>query len=269
MRQNLLEHMPSTLQQQNNSAISHFFLKKIASMRLLSLFSGILITVFLLGILLLARSMHLHGEPQALLTLTEVSIAPLPEPPPPPPEEPPLEEETPPPPPPSLENLLPSPDPSIPEVPVVDTPHKPTLGLETFFSDNNPAPLPRVQVSRPTKKTIVKAKPRTPVRRHRPRPKPPVKSSYSAGELDSKPRVVYHPRVRFPSSIHNASSGKVVVVVRIDPRGKSHFISIRSSTHSALAPIARRIANQSRFTPPLHRGKPVTATMIWPITIKR
>jgi len=148
----------------------------------------------------------------------------------------------------------------------------PRLAVDPFYTDQPPSPLPQPVVKKPV--TVKpKAKPKIPVKspkKPRIKPKPPKpKSQYSVSELDRKPRLIRNPSVRFPSSIRNASSGRVVVKVLILPSGKSQFVSVLSSTHPALIPAAKRLANGSRFTAPTRQGKAVKAVMTWPITIKK
>jgi len=143
-----------------------------------------------------------------------------------------------------------------------------SLAVDTFFSDEPPSPLPRPVVKRPTAKH---KGPRGGQSLSRPKVKRvvAVKSQYSIGELDQKPRLLRNPSVSFPRSIRHAKSGRVVVRIAILPSGRSRFISVISATHPALIPLARRIANGSRFTPPTRQGKAVKAVMTWPITIRK
>ena len=172
-----------------------------------------------------------------------------------------------PPPPPALAELRTTLDMKQPALPVATTKVDPRLVVDTFFSDQPPAPLP----------TMVKPKPRVVAPPKPPQPARPVvkplpprpKSEYSLGELDQKPRLIRNPSVTFPRSIRGARSGTVVVRVAILPSGRSQFVSVVSSTHPELIPLAKRIANGSRFTPPTRQGKPVKAVMRWPITIKK
>lgn len=218
----------------------------------------------LLLALVATRLMVLTPE-HAEYEIREVDTVELPEPPPPPEEIP--EEDIPPPPPPAVVDLRTTPDINQPALPVANLKIDPKLAVDTFFSDQPPAPLPVVQKPRP-KPTAKPSKPKrtSPVVRKSP-PKP--KSQYSLGELDKKPRLIRNPRVTFPRSIRNASQGRVVVRIAILPSGRSQYLSTVSSTHSALTPLARRIANGSRFTPPTRQGRPVKAVMTWPIIIKK
>ncbi|NWK54845.1 energy transducer TonB [Verrucomicrobiaceae bacterium N1E253] len=232
-------------------------------MRLASIFLGIAITVVLLAALVLTRMMVLVS-PEVEYEIREVDTVTLPEPPPPPAEEP-VTDDAPPPPPPALADLTALPDVQLPAVPVSQVKIDPTTAVDAFFTDQPPSPLP--QPTAPRKQV------KGPKKSARPSPqvnvRPKVKSQYSLGELDQKPRLLRNPSVTFPRSIRNASSGRVVVRVTILPSGKSQFLSVVSSTHPDLIPAARRIANGSRFTNPTRQGKAVKAVMTWPITIKK
>ncbi len=235
-------------------------------MKLKSIFFGIAITAVLLAMLVATRMMVLTTS-STEYEIREIETVSLPAPPPPPAEEI-MVEDLPPPPPPALADLAVTPDVSQPAVPVSVMKIDPRLAVDTFFTDQPPSPLPQPSIPRPSVKPKGPSKPSAP---SRPRVKvtPKQKSQYSLGELDQKPRLLRNPSVSFPRSIRNAKSGRVVVRVTILPSGRSQFISVVSSTHSELIPLARRIANGSRFTPPTRQGKPVKAVMTWPITIKK
>jgi len=235
-------------------------------MQLKSIFLGIAITAILLAMLVATRMMVLT-TPSEEFEVRDIDTVELAEPPPPAPEEE-VVEDLPPPPPPALADLAVTLDMSQPAIPVSPMKVDPSLAVDTFFSDLPPSPLPRPVVKRP------KAKSNGPkglksISRPRVKHIAPVKSQYSIGELDQKPRLLRNPSVSFPRSIRNAKSGRVTVRIAILPSGRSRFISVISSTHPALIPLARRIANGSRFTPPTRQGKAVKAVMTWPITIKK
>ena len=235
-------------------------------MKLKSIFFGIAITAVLLAMLVATRMMVLT-VPSTEYEVRKIETVSLPEPPLPPAEEM-HEDDIPPPPPPALANLSVIPNINQPAISVSLTKVDPKLAVETFFTDQAPAALPRPALPRSSVKAKGPSGPPSP-----PRPKvklaPKQKSHYSLGELDQKPRLLRNPSVSFPRSIRNAKSGRVVVRVSILPTGRSRFLSVVSSTHPELIPLARRIANGSRFTPPTRQGKPVKAVMTWPITIKK
>ncbi|MFK7911205.1 MAG: energy transducer TonB [Akkermansiaceae bacterium] len=234
-------------------------------MKLNSIILGIATTAVLLAVLVVTRMMVLTTTAKEF-EIREIETVSLPEPPPPPAEEIP-EEEVPPPPPPALADLRTTPDMTQPALPVATLKVDPTLAVDTFFSDQPPSPLPTIAKPRP--KPVAKVKAPKPIRPTVKRQPPKPKSQYALGELDRKPRLLRNPSVTFPRSIRGASSGRVVVRVAILPSGRSQYVSTVSSTHAELIPLARRIANGSRFTPPTRQGKPVKAVMTWPITIKK
>ena len=235
-------------------------------MKLNSILLGIATTAVLLAVLVVTRMMVLTTTEKEFI-VDEIDTTVLPEPPPPPPVEEVPEEDVPPPPPPALADLRTTPEMKQPALPIATMKVDPRLVVDTFFSDQPPSPLP----------TVVKPKPKTEVLPTKPKPVRPTvkslppkpKSEYSLGELDQKPRLIRNPSVTFPRSIRDARSGKVVVRVAILPSGRSQFVSIVSSTHPELIPLAQKIASGSRFTPPTRQGKPVKAVMTWPITIKK
>lgn len=234
-------------------------------MSLRSIFFGIAITGVLLAVLVATRMMVL--TPTSIeYEVREIETVSLPDPPPPPSEEI-VPEDVPPPPPPALADLAVTLDVSQPAIPVSTMKIDPRLAVDTFFTDQPPSPLPQSVAPRPVVKTQGPAKPSAPAPRIKSISK--LKSHYSIGELDKKPRLLRNPSVSFPRSIRNASSGRVVVRVAILPSGRSQFISVVSTTHPDLISPARRIANGSRFTPPTRQGKPVKAVMTWPIIIKK
>jgi hypothetical protein len=230
-----------------------------------SILLGIAVTAVLLAVLVATRLMVLSPVEREF-EIREIETVSLPEPPSPPEEQLPAED-SPPPPPPALEDLRPAVDMSQPIMLVSNRTVDPRLSVDTFFIDQPPAPLPiKVEVVRPkVVETTIKSKPQPQVAPALSQPK----SEYSLGELDQQPKLLRNPSVVFPRSIKDASSGRVVVRVAILESGRSQFVSVISSTHDELVPLAKRIASGSRFTPPTRQGKAVKAIMTWPITIKK
>ncbi|MGB2402162.1 MAG: energy transducer TonB [Akkermansiaceae bacterium] len=228
-----------------------------------SIILGIAVTAALLAVLVATRLMVLSPVDREF-EIREIEMVSLPEPPSPPEEQLPVED-SPPPPPPALEDLRPTVDMSQPIMLVSNQIIDPRLSIDTFFIDQPPAPLPvKVEVVRPkVAETTIKPQPQAAPALSQP------KSEYSLGELDQQPKLLRNPSVIFPRSIKDASSGRVVVRVAILESGRSQFVSVISSTHDELVPLAKRIASGSRFTPPTRQGKAVKAIMTWPITIKK
>lgn len=234
-------------------------------MFLKSIILGIAVTVVLLAVLVATRLMVL-APVAAGFEIREVETVNLAEPPPPPPE-PAATPDLAPPPPPALADLNISPDISQTVLPVSHQRINPRPAIEVFFTDQPPAPLPTIARPAPQQVSQPQATPSSPPRMAPAPPQP--KSEYSLGELDQQPRLLRNPAVVFPRSIKDATSGRVVIRVAIQPSGSSEFVSVVSSTHPDLVPLAQRIANGSRFTPPTRQGKAVRAVMTWPITIKK
>ncbi|MGB2559203.1 MAG: energy transducer TonB [Akkermansiaceae bacterium] len=234
-------------------------------MSLKSITLGIAVTAVLLAVLVATRLMVLTPVEHEF-EIREVETVSLPEPPSPPAEIQPAEK-LPPPPPPALEDLRSVPDMSQIAVTVSHQRVDPRLSIDTFFTEEAPAPLPVIAEPVQEKQPEVSVKSPAVPRMDVSPPKP--KSEYSLGELDQQPRLLRNPSVVFPRSIRDADSGRVVVRVAILPSGRSEFVSVVSSTHEDLIPLAQRIAEGSRFTPPTRQGKAVKAIMTWPITIKK
>ena len=230
-----------------------------------SIILGIAVTAVLLAVLVATRLMVLSPV-EYEFEIREIETVSLPEPPSPPEEQLPAED-SPPPPPPALEDLRPAIDMTQPVIMASNQSVDPRLSIDTFFIDQPPALLPEVvKAARPKAvESAIKSKPQPQVIAPLPQPK----SEYSLGELDQQPRLLRNPSVIFPRSIKDATIGNVVVRVAILASGRSEFVSVVSSTHDDLVPLAKRIADGSRFTPPTRQGKAVKAIMTWPITIKK
>lgn len=234
-------------------------------MSLKSISLGIAFTAVLLAVLVATRLMVLTPVEHEF-EIREVETVSLPEPPSPPAETLPVEK-TPPPPPPALVDLRSTPDVSQVALTISHQSVDPRLSIDTFFTDQTPAPLP--VIAKPVPETRPEISIKSPTTPTMDSAAPEPISEYSLGELDQQPRLLRNPSVVFPRSIRDADSGRVVVRVAILPSGRSEFVSVVSSTHDELIPLAQRIAEGSRFTPPTRQGKAVKAVMTWPITIKK
>lgn len=231
-------------------------------MKFTSTVLGLTMAAALLALLGLTR-LIMPEIPTANLEVREIEIAALPEPPPPPPEEPPPME---PPPPPAIANISNVPDPTRVAIPKVEVPMDLEVPVDTFFTDIEPAPLPKPVVRQ------VAPKPRPATRPSRPSPPPVVtKSHYSISELDSKPRLLRHGSAAFPSSLarKGVTQGTVNFEVELSTSGRVSVRRVVSASHSELVSPARRIASSARFTAPTRNGQPVKAVMRWPITIRK
>lgn len=234
-------------------------------MKLPSAVVGIVVAGMLLALLGLTRLLVPDGMVEEL-EIREVEISALPEPPPPPPAEPPPDA---PPPPPSLTELSELPDPTRVPVPKAEMPMDLKLPVDPFFTDVEPAPLPKPVVRREPPR--VSAKPATKPAAVRPPPAPVAKSYYNIGELDGKPRLLRHGSAAFPSSLarQGVTSGTVTFEVELSTSGGVSIRRVVSSSHPDLVSPARRVAASARFTPPTRGGQRVKAVMRWPITIRK
>lgn len=233
-------------------------------MRIRSILIGIMAAGTLICVLALSRLMVAQVVvPDLMIREIETLDPQLPPPPPPPPDAPPPD----PPPTPAIAELSDTPDPSRVPIPRAEIPMDVTMPVDTFFSDLPPAPLPVVAAPAP------RADP-PPVRPTPPRatpPPPPVRDTYSVGELDATPRLLRHGSAAFPAALarRGITTGTVVLEVELSPGGAVRVRRVISSTNDELVAGARRIAAQSRFTPPTRNGQAVSAVMRWPITINR
>lgn len=188
----------------------------------------------------------------------------LPAPPPPPPLDP--EEPPPPPPPPrlpqlevQLENVAP------PVRATIDRRIDLTMQTADFVLEVDPPPTP-IAAPRPT------PAPRPAPVRSAPKPAPraPMKTTYSAGELDARPRLVNRPAATYPSSLlrQGVRQGKVTLEVSISTSGRVTVRRVISSSHPDFSAMARSFAGRARFTVPRKNGQPVTAIYQWPLVLK-
>lgn len=228
--------------------------------RLFTYAIGFAATLAILALIVATRILAEADRPDVVMLheidVVDATVAPPPPPPPPPPENP-VDQ---PPPPIAVPELSVSQDLTMPALPVADLPIDPRLVVDTFSID---APIAAIPSDAPPQ---VVAKPSPPRRA-------PVKtgsSLHSLKQLDGKPRLIYSPKVRFPSAApRSMRSGRVLVKVIIDTNGKTKLHSVVKADHPSFVAAAKRIANSARFTPPQADGKPVKAIMLWPITIRR
>lgn len=96
------------------------------------------------------------------------------------------------------------------------------------------------------------------------------KSSYSAGELDVKPRLLNNPSPGYPRTLlrRGIKEGNVVLEVTISTRGRVSVKRVISSSDPEFIRMARSFAARSRFTVPKKNGQPVTATYHWPLILR-
>ncbi len=97
-----------------------------------------------------------------------------------------------------------------------------------------------------------------------------AKSSYSAGELDSRPRLLNNPSPGYPRNLlrRGIREGKVVLEVTISTTGRVNVKRVISSSDPEFSRMARSFATRARFTVPKKNGRPVTAIYRWPLILK-
>lgn len=98
----------------------------------------------------------------------------------------------------------------------------------------------------------------------------PIERILTFDDLSAAPRLLNAPPYRFPPSLRRqgVDSAKVVVQIRILPKGKAEFIRIVSSSHRELEDVVRGIIARARFTPPKVNGSPQTVTGLFPLQLE-
>lgn len=104
-----------------------------------------------------------------------------------------------------------------------------------------------------------------------PPPRPATeKTSYSAGELDSRPRLLNNPSPGYPRNLlrRGIREGRVVLEVTISTTGRVSVKRVISSSDPEFTRMARSFATRARFTVPKKNGRPVTAIYRWPLILR-
>ncbi|MEM0969481.1 MAG: energy transducer TonB, partial [Verrucomicrobiota bacterium] len=180
---------------------------------------------------------------------------PPPPPPPPPPENPPPPQRM------ELPKLAPLLDPSAPAIKARLTSD---IDLTMEMSDF------ALEITAPKKVAPPAAKPAQSYK-PAPRPKPsPQRTTYSSGELDSRPRLRYAPTASFPAQLRKqgVTQGHATVEVLISASGNVSVRRVLSSSHPEFSSLARSVASRSRFTAPTKNGRPVKAIYRWPLVFR-
>jgi len=222
---------------------------------------ALLLVVFLATM----RLLDAGRVPDRMLRTVETVDAVAAVPPPPPPE---TFEEPPPPPPVSLphlevqiENVAP------PLVASLDPRIDLTMRAADFELETDPVRRPQVRPqARPPRPAAVATGSPRPARRAPPQ----VKSTYDAGELDAKPRLINRPSAGYPTTMlrRGVREGKVLLEVAISTSGRVRVRRIVSSSHPEFTKMARAFAARARFTVPKKNGRPVTAIYTWPLILR-
>lgn len=132
------------------------------------------------------------------------------------------------------------------------------------------APRPRVSEPAPPRRQVNRPAPRSRPGPPAPAPRPAPRTTYDAGELDGKPRLLRVPSSSFPGDLlkQGVREGRVVVEVQIDTRGRVSVRRILSSNHPRFSKMARSVAARSRFTTPTKNGRAVNAIFRWPLVFR-
>ena len=234
---------------------------------MLRIAGAITLTAGLISFLVVARLLdRARTTVETIRTIDLVEVSALPAPPPPPPPDTP---DTPPPPPPPIK--LPKldlqlDDMATPIKATLDQNIEPLMVQADFEWETDPAPIVKPQ---PPVRTTPPPRPSTPPKTTPP-PRPVMKSVYSAGELDSKVRLVNRPSATYPSSQlrRGVREGRVVLEVAISTSGRVSVRRVISSSHPDFSTMARSFASRARFTVPKKNGRPVTAIYRWPLILR-
>jgi len=94
--------------------------------------------------------------------------------------------------------------------------------------------------------------------------------TFAASDLDSQPRLITRPSVRYPSTrkARGVMQGKVTLEVLITAQGRVKIRRVLDSSHPEFTEMARKFAAGSRFTPPKLDGRPVNALFKWPLILR-
>ena len=94
--------------------------------------------------------------------------------------------------------------------------------------------------------------------------------TFAASDLDSQPRLITRPSVRYPTTqkARGVMQGKVTLEVLITAQGRVKIRRILDSSHTEFTEMARKFAAGSRFTPPKLDGRPVNALFKWPLILR-
>lgn len=229
--------------------------------------AALALTVLLVIFLVAARMIDSHSAPDQVIRKLETidtDAAPAPEPPPP------IGPDFTPPPPPPPPATLPRPDIHLENfVPLVVAPLdrrvELTMRQSDFFVESDPVSSPHSQ--KPPLVSRSKSKATNPSVTIS---KPVMKQSYSAGELDARPRLINQPTAAYPSGLleKGIREGRVTLEVAINSSGSVSVRRVISSSHPDFSAMARSFAARARFSVPKKNGKPVTAIYQWPLILK-
>lgn len=91
---------------------------------------------------------------------------------------------------------------------------------------------------------------------------------FGFGELDEVPRLVREGRFRYPpNSPRGRGEGFVRLLVYVEADGRISVQKVVDYSHIEFVDAAKRMAEGSRFSPPMHQGQAVRSKYEWPIRI--
>lgn len=221
-----------------------------------------LLLVFLAATRWLDSSRMPDREIRELELIEEVA---LPAPPPPPLIEP--VDPPPPPPPPKLPRLEVQLDNVAPPLKAtIDRNIDLTMATADFELEVDPPPVPVPAPPKPTPRYTPKPT-SSPVKKAAPAP---MRTTYSAGELDARPRLVNRPSATYPASQlrKGVRQGKVTLEVSISTSGRCSVRRVISSSHPDFTTMAKSFAARARFTVPKKNGQAVNAIYRWPLILQ-
>ncbi len=97
-----------------------------------------------------------------------------------------------------------------------------------------------------------------------------IEKIFDFSELPQVPGLLFIPEIQWPQDLarRGIKSGKVVLLILIDKKGKPRVESIHSSTHPSLEGVARRLAERARFSVSEMNGEAIKVRGEWPLILQ-
>lgn len=97
-----------------------------------------------------------------------------------------------------------------------------------------------------------------------------IEKVFDFTELAQVPELLFIPEIQWPRDLtrRGIKSGKVVLLILIDKKGKPRVESIHSSTHPSLEGVARRLAERARFSVSEMNGEAIRVRGEWPLILQ-
>jgi TonB family protein len=97
-----------------------------------------------------------------------------------------------------------------------------------------------------------------------------IEKVFDFSELPQVPGLLFIPEIQWPQDLarRGIKSGKVVLLILIDKKGKPRVESIHSSTHPSLEGVARRLAERARFSVSEMNGEAIRVRGEWPLILQ-